>query len=149
VLAASFDARGPRPAVPAGLVDGLFALLNQSNETEQLAAMDALGLIREVSAVSALTERYYFYRNGGKRALAGGALEALARIGDPSSVDVVKQLLGDKFAEGNDATMLVVWFARERLLKDGSISVLREAADGRRLRSQARGYLEELGAPVP
>lgn len=149
VLAASFDAKGVRPAVPAGMVDGLFALLNQSNETEQLAAMDALGLIRESSAVAAMTERYYFYRNGGKRALAGGALEALARIGDPSSLDVVKQLLGDKFAEGNDATTLVVWFARERLLKDGSIATIREAADNRRLRSQARGYLEELGTPVP
>lgn len=150
VLAASFDARGFRPPVPAGLADGLFALLNQSNETEQLAAMDALGLIRETQAVAALTERYYFYREGGKRALAGGALEALARIGDPSSVELVKLLPGDRFAEGNDATMLAVWFARERLLKDGSIKAIREvAAESKRLGPQARGYLEELGAPVP
>jgi HEAT repeat protein len=135
--------------VPPGLADGLFALLNQSSEVEQLAAMDALGLIREVKAVAALTERYYFYREARQRTLAGGALEALARIGDPSTVLVVKQLLGDKFAEGSDPAMLVVWFARERLLKDGSISVIREAAEGNRLRVQARGYLDELGTPVP
>lgn len=149
VFAAPFDLRATRPAVPAGLVDGLFALLNQAGETEQLAAMDALGLIRERQAVAALTERYRFYREDGKRALAGGALEALARIGDASSVALVQQLSGDKFAEGNDPTTLVVWFARERLLNDGSISVIREAAYGRRLSAQARGYLEELGAPIP
>lgn len=149
VLAASFDSGGVRPRVPPGLVDGLYVLLNRSDEWEQLAAMDALGSLRETSAVTALTERYHFYRDSGKRALAGGALEALARIGDPSSVALVKLLIGDRFAEGNDPTALAVWFARERLLKDGSISAIREAAANRRLRPQARGYLEELGAPVP
>jgi hypothetical protein len=148
VLAASFDAR-TRPPVPAGLVDGLFAMLNRGNEQEQLAAMDGLGLLRETTAVAALHERFAFYRDDGRRALAGGALEALARIGDASSIPLVKQLVGDKFAEGNDPTMLVVWFARDRLLNDGSISVIREAATGRRLAAQARGYLEELGSPIP
>ncbi len=100
----------------------LFALLNQDNEIEQLAAMDALGLLRETSAVTSLTERYHFYRDGNKRALAGGALEALARIGDPSTIEIVKQLAGDQWAEGKDATALAVAFARERLLKDGSIA---------------------------
>lgn len=150
VLAASFDPRGVRPRVPPGLVDGLYVLLNRSNEWEQLAAMDALGSLRETNAVAALTERYHFYRESGKRALAGGALEALARIGDPSSVELVKRLIGDTFAEGNDPTALAVWFARERLLNDGSIGAIREAAaNNKRLRPQARGYLEELGAPIP
>lgn len=149
VLAASFDSGGVRPRVPPGLVGGLYVLLNRSDEWEQLAAMDALGSLRETSAVAALTERYYFYRESGKRALAGGALEALARIGDPSSVALVKLLIGDRFAEGNDPTALAVWFARERLLKDGSIGAIREAAANKRLRPQARGYLDELGAPVP
>ena len=45
--------------------------------------MDALGLLRESTAVPSLTERYAFYRDADRRALAGGALEALARIGDP------------------------------------------------------------------
>ncbi len=149
VLAASFDARGVRPSVPAGMTDGLFALLNRPGETEQLAAMDALGLIRETNAVAALTERYYFYRDDGKRALAGGALEALARIGEASTIDVIKRVAVDKWAEGRDATALAVAFARERLLKDGSVVTIQQAVNDTSRRVQARGYLDELGAPVP
>jgi len=47
------------------------------------------------------------------------------------------------------ATALAIAFARERLLKDGSIVVIQEAVDDRSRRVQARGYLRELGAPVP
>lgn len=149
VFAAPFDRSGTKPTVPAGLVDGLFALLNQDNEIDQLAAMDALGLLRDTSALGSLTERYQFYRAGNKRALAGGALEALARIGDPSSAAIVTQLAGDRWAEGKDPTALAVAFARERLLKDGSIARIQQALDDKSRRNQARGYLAELGAPVP
>ena len=149
VLAASFDPGGVRPPVPAGLIDGVFAMLNRPNESEQLAAMDALGLLRETSAVTALNERYAFYRKDGQRALAGGALEALARIGDPSSVDLIKGVSADPWAGGRDATALAIVFARERLLKDGSIVLIQQAVDDRSRRAQARGYLRELGAPVP
>jgi len=134
---------------PPGLGAALFALLNQSNDTEQLAAMDALGLTRDATAVSALTERYSFYRNAGRRALAGGALEALARIGDPTTTDLVRLLVNDRWAEGSDATALAAAFARQRLLKDGSIAVIQQALGDRSLWAQARGYLAELGAPVP
>ncbi len=148
LFAAPFDKSGARPAVPPGLVESLFALLNQDNQVEQLAAMDAIGLLREASAVTSLTERYQFYRQANNRAVAGGALEALARIGDPSSLNIVRQLTGDKWAEGKDATALAVAFARERLLRDGSIAMIQLALDDKR-RNQARGYLAELGAPVP
>lgn len=150
VLAASLHAGGTRPPVPAGLGDGLFALLNQPNELEQLAAMDALGLIRDTHAVAALTERYSFYRAAGKRALAGGALEALARIGDASAVELARAVAADRWAEGNDATALAVAFARERLLRDGSLAIIQQAAAGDKSRRvQARGYLQELTPPVP
>lgn len=149
VLAASFAPRGVRPPVPASLIDGLFALLNRPSESEQLAAMDALGLIRETNAVTALNERYAFYRGDGKRALAGGALEALARIGDPSTVDLIKGVAVEAWAGGRDATALAVAFARERLLQDGSLVIIQQAVDDRSRRVQARGYLRELGAPVP
>ena len=149
VFAAPYDRSGVRPAVPPGLTDALFALLNHDPEIDQLAAMDALGLLRERSAVSALTERYYFYREGNKRGLAGGALEALARIGDASTVALVKQVAADRWAEGKDATALAVAFARERMLKDGSIAAIQQAVDDKSRRNQARGYLAELGAPVP
>jgi hypothetical protein len=149
VFAAPFERSGARVAVPPGLSEGAFALLNQDAEIEQLAAMDALGLIREVNAVTSLTERFHYYRDAGKRALAGGALEALARIGHSSSVILVRSLGADRWTEGKDATALAVAFARERLLRDGSIATIRQAVDDKSRRNQARGYLAELGAPAP
>lgn len=149
VFAAPFDRSAPHPVVPVGMTAALFALLNLDRDIDQLAAMDALGLLRESTAVGSLTERYAYYRDSGKRALAGGALEALARIGDPSTLAIVQQLAGDRWAEGKDATSLAVAFARERLLKDGSIALIRLAVDDKARRNQARGYLAELGAAVP
>jgi hypothetical protein len=138
----------PRAAAPA-LSEGLFALLNQAGDADQLAAMDALGLMRVPTAVTALTARYHFYREQKQRALAGGALEALARIGDPSSIEIATLLIADPWASGRDATALAVAFARERLLADGSVALIREGAEDRARRVQALGYLAELGVAVP
>jgi hypothetical protein len=149
LFAAPFDKSGLRSAVPAGMADAVFTLWNEDSEIGQLAAMDALGLMREASAVGSLTERYQFYRDRRQRSLAGGALEALARIGHPSSIELVKPLAADRWADGKDATALAVAFARERLLRDGSIAIIRQALDDKSRRNQARGYLAELGAPVP
>jgi hypothetical protein len=149
VFAAPFDRSGVRPALPPGLVDALFGVLNRDDEVDQLVAMDALGLVRERNALTSLTDRYYFYREQNKRALAGGALEAIARIGEASAAAIIKQAAADKFAEGKDATALAVAFARERVLKDGSIATIQAALNERSRRDQARGYLAELGAPVP
>jgi len=149
IFAAPFDRSAPRPTVPVGMTASLFALLNLDRDIDQLAAMDALGLMGEATAVGSLTERYAYYRDGEKRTLAGGALEALARIGDQSTLKIVQQLAGDRWSEGKDATALAVAFARERLLKDGSIAVIRLAVDDKSRRNQARGYLAELGAAVP
>lgn len=138
---------GQAGTVPQGTIEALYQMWNSSNDTEQLAAMDALGSIRERGALAALAERYNFYRDEKQRALAGGAVEAMARIGDPSSAEFVKRLAADPWAEGKDATALAVAFARERLLKDGSITVLRQAMDDKKRHGQARGYLAELGFP--
>ena len=73
----------------------------------------------------------------------------MARIGDPFSAEFVKRLAADPWTEGKDATALAVSFARERLLKDGSITVLRKAMDDQKRHGQARGYLAELGFPLP
>ena len=149
VFAATMERTGVSPAVPPGMIEGLFALLNRDDQIELLVAMDALGLLREISAVTSLTERYHYYRQANKRSLAGGALEALARIGDPSTTAIVRQLAGDRWADGRDATALAAAYARERMLRDGSIAVIRRALDDKSRRDQARGYLVELGAPVP
>ena len=148
LFAVPFDG-STRQELPQGMLDSIYRLLNEGEETELLAGMDAIGLLREPAAVISLTDRYYYHREEGKRALAGAALEALARIGDRSSVPVIQQLQGDKWADGKDSTALAVAFARERLLKDGSISAIRAALDDKSRRDQARGYLAELGAPVP
>jgi hypothetical protein len=147
VFALPFDARAAG-VVPPGLVDALFAQLNRDNEIDQLVAMDALGLTRTAAAVAALTDRYYFYRNARKRSLAGGALEALARIGHSSTIEIVRVLVTDPWSNGNDATALAVAFARERMLRDGSLAAIRAALDDRSRRFQALGYLAELGVPA-
>jgi hypothetical protein len=149
LLAVGFERGAVRPVVPPGLVEGLFALLNQDHDVEQLAAMDALGLLREIAAVTSLSERYRYFRDRNKRALAGGALEALARIGDASTTPIVRELITDRWSFGDDATALAVAFARERMLADGSIATIREALDDRVRHDQARGYLAELGAAIP
>lgn len=138
----------PTAPRPVGLSEALFALMNNTDQNEQLAAMDALGLLREAASVPALTERYNFYRSAKKRVLAGGALEALARIGDASVADLVKVLVTDQWAQGKDATALAVAFARERMLKDGSSAILQQALADKNRRMQARWYLSELGAQV-
>ena len=148
VFAVPFDVRSSA-ALPQGTIDALYQMWNSENDTEQLAAMDALGQLRERASLAALAERYNFYRDAKKRALAGGAVEAMARIGDPSSAEFVKRLAADPWSEGKDATALAVTFARERLLKDGSINVLRQALEDKKRHGQARGYLAELGFPLP
>jgi hypothetical protein len=136
---------GPAPQRPTGLEAALFAMLNQPDETEQLAAIEALGLIGERAALGALVERYEFSRRENRRSAAGAALEALTRIGDASSAPIARALVGDKWGERDDATGLVVAYAREKFLKDGSIGRLQVNAADRSLGPQARAYLEELG----
>jgi hypothetical protein len=148
VFAMPLTVNKPTAPRPAGLSEALFALMNHEDQSEQLAAMDALGLLREPTAVPALTERYTFYRSAKKRSLAGGALEALARIGDASVADLVKVLVTDPWSQGNDPTALAVAFARERMLRDGSSAILQQALSDKNRRMQARWYLSELGAQV-
>ena len=149
IFASPMDQSGVAPKIPPGMLDGLFALFNHDDQVDVLVAMDALGLLREISAVASLTERYHYYRQSNKRSLAGGALEALARIGDASTTAIVTQLAGDRWADGRDATALAAAYARERMLRDGSIAVIRQALNDKSRRDQARGYLIELGSPVP
>jgi hypothetical protein len=149
VFTVPFDRAADQAVRPIGLVEALFTLLNRPDEYDQLAAMDALGRVRAATAVQALTERFRFYRQAGRRALAGGALEALARIGDPSSVALVTPLGADRWAEGRDRTALAVAFARERLLRDGSRAAIQQALTDRARRLQARSYLIELGLLAP
>jgi HEAT repeat protein len=72
------------------------ALINAINDSQQpvrYAAMRALGDIREVSAIQALTQQLEYYKKGEG---AWAALDALAKTGQASSVDLFKARLVDR-----------------------------------------------------
>jgi HEAT repeat protein len=77
----------------ARAADTLFASINDSSQAVRFASMRALGELRDRRAVKALTEQFKYY---GKGEGAWSALDALARIGDPSSVPLFTSRLTDK-----------------------------------------------------
>jgi hypothetical protein len=139
----------PAAARPIGLEQAVLLMLNVANPDEQAAGMEAIGLLGETAAVPTLTELYRAYRERDKRRMAGAALEALVRIGHPQTEPLVRSLVDDAWGAKNDATGLVVAFARQRFLNDGSRARLEAARDDRDLGPAARAYLAELGPPVP
>jgi hypothetical protein len=148
VFAAPIDG-GPVPVRPTGLLEAVVMLLNSDDEKEQAASMEALGMLRETAAIPSLTDFYTRHRAKNNRQMAGTALEALVRIGDPQTAALVKDLATDGWGDRKDATGLIVAYARERFLKDGSAKVLQAAAADRTLGPRARAYLAELGLPTP
>jgi hypothetical protein len=148
VFAAPIDG-GPVPVRPTGLIEAVVMLLNARDEKEQVASMEAIGLLRETAAIPSLTDFYTRHRAKNNRQMAGAALEALVRIGDPQSAILVKELATDSWGDRKDATGLIVAYARERYLKDGSAKILQDAAADRTLGPRARAYLAELGLPTP
>jgi len=147
-FAAPIDGKPAAPR-PTGLEQAVLLMLNVPNSEEQLAAMEAIGLLGETAAVPTLTELYRAYRERDDRQMAGGALEALVRIGQPQTDALVRGLVDDAWGDRNDATGLVVAYARQRFLNDGSRRRLEAARDDRELGPAARAYLAELGPPVP
>ncbi len=73
--------------------DALIKAVNDSQPPVRYAAMHALGRLREARAIAALTDQLKYYVKGEG---AWSALEALARIADPSSVPLFKERLTDK-----------------------------------------------------
>jgi hypothetical protein len=171
----SLDASGVTGArrIPTSVGDALIALVNQPLELERLVAMESLGLAGEVRAVTALADRYQYHRRAGPPLEMAAALDALARLGHPSSLplflaawtdrwDAVRVLGYEGLArttaraeavtllagrpEERDTTVgLAQAFARARLLADGSVARLIDALRASRSRVQAYGYLLELG----
>lgn len=150
--------------------DSVIYLLNDEHESVRLAAMEALGDLRETRALSSLTEQFAFYEKG-RQAVA--ALRALARIAHPSSAtlfeasvesnDAAIRLfaydglgrIGDQRAvprldeslstESDKAAQLAVRFALHRLGRS-MLGQLIEGLRDRRLEQQCRDYLIELGS---
>lgn len=160
-------------ALPAETGDALIAQLNAASELERLVAMEALGLTGEARAVTALAERFVHHRRAGPPLEMAAALDALARLGHPSSLPFFVEAWSDRWetvrmlayeglartdaraeaapllarrpAERDARTALAQAFAHERLLADGSLARLVDALRSRTARDQARGYLVELG----
>ena len=147
-FAAPLDGK-PAASRPSGLEQAVLLMLNVPNPDEQAAGMEAIGLLGETAAVPTLTELYRAYRERDNRRMAGTALEALVRIGQPQTEALVRGLADDAWGAKNDAAGLVVAFARQRFLNDGSRARLEAARDDRDLGAAARAYLAELGPPVP
>ena len=152
--------------------EALIVALNDSNAQVRVAAMRALGDTREVSAVKPLTEQFQYH---GKGAGAWSALDALARIADPSSIELFKAQLTSKdpnmrraAAEGlgrtaekseiealvtmasNDESEMVRAASAFALQKFGEnyLSRLVDFMDSDKMAPQIQAYLFELGTAV-
>jgi HEAT repeat protein len=155
------------------LGDALVRLLNDTESSVQLAAMEALGELRYERAVKGLGEVFAFYKTG---ETAWAALDTLARIGHPSSVALfntafvssdpnfrrsavegLARARGDKASdiiqaaaasERDGSVALAMAFGQQRLGKANETLRIVQALADRGLRKQAQEYLVELGRPV-
>ena len=152
--------------------DALIKAINDSNAAVRYAAMRALGANREERAIQALTEQLNFYSKGEG---AWSALDALARIGSPSSVPLFKARLADKdpfmrraaaeglaragdtseipaleIGAGNDpadSVRAAMAFALQKLGRN-YVARLAEAMGSAKTAAQVADYLIELGPAV-
>jgi HEAT repeat protein len=155
-----------------GTGEALVQAMNDPRAEIRIAAMLALGDLREATAVEAITARVEHY---GSRAEGDAALEALARIGSPQSVPVFAARLAGRdavlrrlaaeglgraadtgsaqalesalTAESSAQGRLAMTFALLAIGK-GNAHPLIEALANRQLADQARGYLVELGPSI-
>lgn len=153
--------------------DALLKAVNDSNADVRYASMRALGEIREVRAIQALTEQLTYYNRGDG---AYAALDALARIASPSSIPVFQARLTDKepllrraaaegLARAGDKTSVerfvsdvnmdesemvraAMAFALYRGGHAGYLERLLDFAGSAKLQPQLQGYFMELGAPT-
>ena len=152
--------------------EALAIAMNDSNAQVRIAAMRALGETREVGAVKALTDQFQFHRKGEG---AWAALDALARIADPSSAELFTGQLASKdpnlrraAAEGlgrigekseietivtmasSDESEMVRAASAFALQKFGEnyLTRLVDFLDSEKMAPQVQGYLFELGTPA-
>jgi HEAT repeat protein len=81
---------GDRDVDPA-VGDALVTTLNDPDSSIRLAAMDAIGALRYVRSLQAMTDLFVFYKRGPD---AVASLSALARIGHPAAATLFATTLG-------------------------------------------------------
>ena len=152
--------------------DALLKAINDSHAEVRYASMRALGLIQDTRAVAALTEQLAFYKKGEG---AWSALDALARLAQPSSASLFKERLTDKdpnirraAAEGlgrvrdksalgqlesgvtadeSEMVRIAMAFALQKLGRNYVTRIV-DAMDSVRMVPQAQEYLVELGPSI-
>lgn len=152
--------------------DALIKAINDSKADVRYASMRALGALREQRAVGALTEQLAYYKKGEG---AWSALDALARIASPASVQIFKDRLRDRdpyirraATEGlgragdtasietleantstDDAAMvrLATAFALQKLGRNYAARIVDLMASPK-VTAQGQEYLLELGPPM-
>ena len=152
--------------------DTLIKAINDSQAPVRFAAMRALGAIQDRRAIAALTEQFTYY---GKGEGAWSALDALARLADPSSIPLFKSRLADRdpflrraaaeglgrtgdssevpaleIGAGNDGAETVraaMAFALQKLGRN-YIPRLVESLDSDKMAPQIAGYIFELGPSI-
>ena len=93
VIGRLYEKRAGDPPIDQRLSNLVIAAVNERDLSIKLAAMDALGSMRDTRAIDGLTQLFQFY---GKGELAEGALAALARIGHRSSAQLFLMQLMSK-----------------------------------------------------
>lgn len=154
------------------ITDALVAAINDPEQKIKLAALRAVGDIRDPRGVKALEEQFGFYQKG---EFARAALDGLARIGQPSSLSLFQENLKnrdpilrrfaiegvvhthDKAAidaleistagENDNSAQLARAFALEAAGKRGLDLLVNRLGDDV-LADQAMGYLVELGPRI-
>jgi HEAT repeat protein len=123
--------------------DALVAALNDRSELVQQFAADALGRLRYLRAVQALTDRVTYYGKGDR---ANEALLALARIGHGSSLSLLRARLADPDPAARRAAVEGVG----RLRDTASLDAVRRIAGNdasNEVRVAALFALDALGEP--
>ena len=111
------------PAIDPQVGDGVIAALNDRERDVQLAAMDALGAMRYVRAVQALTERYQYYRDPRRSDLGFAAFLALSRIAHGASLPLFQEQL----SIGNVSTKRLAIEGLARMGNPRLVDTIREA----------------------
>lgn len=168
VIGRLFEKRSTDAPVDESVGDAVVAALNDGSRTIVGLAIEALGAMRYVRAVDALTNLYQYFERGDAAALSlealahiahpsserlfiaalagrnealqGIAIEGLARIGDRSRAAAIRAAVD---RERSDSLRLAGQFAAVRLA-DTSPDALAAALTRARLREQARRYLIEI-----
>jgi HEAT repeat protein len=167
VIGRLYERRRADSPVNETVGDSVVRAVNDSDRNVRFTAMDALGAMRYERGVKALSDLYQYYR---RNEIGTAAVQALARIGHPSSVPIFHQWLSSKewldrlvaieglgragepshvnevrtamAKEKNESVLLAAPFS-EILLADGGFEALIDSLAKPKLHDQALRYLIE------